>query len=503
VKPPPNPLPKSPQKLIVAALVALFLAFPFLGLLAHGTAWKLPPLDELSDVLLFTTAQALASALVSLVLGLVGAFGIHWLAEKAGAHFSRFIQGLILLPNAAPVIVLLLAVMKFFPFARGFFGIVFVHTLLNMGLVSVVALSLFQSRVSTLAELAWIEGATGVRFFLKGVLPLIWSDLGVIFLFVFALCFTSFAVPLMIGGSHATTLEVLIYQKVRLDLDWSQALGLAGVQVLAVLWFAWFLGAEKSRRSTSMISARRLEHPTPLLSWKWGLLIAVIPPFIVALGLMSGFVSGVARLLSMNAVIEVLPQLLLGSLGVAVGTGLLSVSLLLLLAYLNPRGWFRNFLIGYATPSAALTGFALLIVWRDLGLATYFKIILGITLATVPAFYRLRWDALLSGLQNQRTVGESLGASDGLIFRRIVLPQIARSAFFIGGLAALWAWGDFALSSVVAERSVTIALLVGSLMEAYRFDAATVLVWILLLGGLSTFFIFQGVGRVLGAKPEA
>ena len=493
----------SVSRFFVAILIALFLAFPFLALLVHGSPWRLPPWDELSGVLLFTTAQALASALAALVFGVVGAFGVHWLTEKSGPHISRLIQGFILLPNVAPIIVLLLAVMKFFPFARGFFGIVFVHTLLNIGLVSVVALTLFQTRVSALAELAWVEGSSGPRFFLKGVLPLIRSDLAVIFLFVFALCFTSFAVPLMIGGSQATTLEVLIYQKVRLSLDWSQALGLAGVQVLAVLWFAWFLGNEKSRTSTRVLASHRLEHPTPLLSWKWGLLVALIPPLVLLTGLIQGLIAGIAHLFLMPAVLDALPDLFLGSFAVAVGTGLLSVTLLLLLAYLNPVGWFRHFLIGYATPSAALTGFALLIVWRDLGLATYFKIVIGITLATVPSFYRLRWDSLLASLQNQRVVAESLGAADGLIFRRIILPQIARSAFFIGGLAALWAWGDFALSAVVAERAVTVALLVRSLMEAYRFDIATVLVWILLLGGLFTFFLFQGVGRVLGAKPEA
>ena len=100
-------------------------------------------------------------------------------------------------------------------------------------------------------------------------------------------------------------------------------------------------------------------------------------------------------------------------------------------------------------------------------------------------------------------IAKTLGASDWQIFSRVVYPQVINRACFIGGMAALWAWGDFALSSVVAERTATLAMAAEGMMSAYRLDGATFVVWLVMLGGLVTFAIFSGAGYVLGSKPQA
>jgi thiamine transport system permease protein len=160
-------------------------------------------------------------------------------------------------------------------------------------------------------------------------------------------------------------------------------------------------------------------------------------------------------------------------------------------------------LTGYVAPSAALTGYALLFVWRDFGLATYVKIALGVVLISLPAFLRWQWDALLNGLAGQIETARTLGAGPGLIFMRVVGPQLLKPCAFAGGVTALWAWGDFALSSVVAERGVTVAMAARGLIDSYRLDAATFMAWIMLAGGLLTCAIFMGVGNVLGARSQA
>jgi thiamine transport system permease protein len=82
------------------------------------------------------------------------------------------------------------------------------------------------------------------------------------------------------------------------------------------------------------------------------------------------------------------------------------------------------------------------------------------------------------------------------------LPQLVRPACFVAGLSSLWAWGDFALSRVIAERDVTLGMTIQSLMSGYRLEIATFLVWILLFGGAATFFLFEGAGRVFGQKSS-
>ena len=184
------------------------------------------------------------------------------------------------------------------------------------------------------------------------------------------------------------------------------------------------------------------------------------------------------------------------------GTGICTVLLLSLLAYVSPRGLARRILLGYAAPSAVLMGFAILFFWRATGLASYLKIILGLSLAAVPAFYRLQWDSILTSLEGQRIVARSLGAGELLTFRRVIWPQVAPSAFRIAGLASVWAWGDFSLSSVVAERTLTLAMVAQELMGSYRLDAATALVWVILAGAGLSYFFFSGVGRVLGSSAK-
>lgn len=483
-------------RILSIVLVAGLLLFPFAMLLVFANSWSLPLSMEFIEVAGFTFLQAALSSFFSVVVGSMGALGLLWVMRSMSARGVVLVESCILMPNVAPVLVILLSVMKLFPFSKGLPGIVLVHTLLNAGLVSVSLARSLRDRLGGMAELAWVEGAGRTRFICRVALPFMRGELGLVFLFVFAFCFTSFAVPLMIGGSQGTTIETLIYQKIRISGDWGAALGLATFQMLAVFALSWFLG-----KPTHF---HRPPRPvlSPLLTWKWGVLWVLVAPAVLIAGLVGDFRSGWARVTSMGLLEIEMPRLVLGSFVIAIGTGLLTILMLLLLAFIDPRGWVRRALIGYVAPSSVLMGFALLIAFRETGLATYLKLMVGITLVSVPAFYRLRWDALLASIQGQRVIAWSLGASEWMTFGKLVFPQVIRPACYLAGLAALWAWGDISLSTVVAEKSVTVALLVSNLMGSYRLDAATFLIWVLILGGVITFAFFAGVGFVLGSKPQ-
>ncbi len=479
----------------LGGLVGLALLFPYLTLIFQVGSWSLP-VEEAAGVFAFTFVQAIASAFVSLAAGVAGALGLIWLAESLPRHQVRFAEAFVLLPNAVPVLLLLLACLKFFPWAQGFVGIVFVHVLLNAGLVAVAVVSLIQSRIGAMAELAWVEGATKSKFFFRIALPLLRAEFMTLALFVFAICFASFAVPLVLGGSGATTVETLIYQKIRMNGAWGQAVALASLQAAIIFATAWFL-----RLRATPIHLARLTR-LPILAWKWGVIFVAIPSFILLAGLLTGIASGLGQLSKLTDFRAELPGLIIGSSIVGFGTGAVCIALLALIAFVDPKGLARRALLGYAAPSAVLTGFAILFFWRATGVATYFKIIAGLSLATIPSFYRLQWDSVLVALEGQRTVARTMGAGEGMIFTKIVWPQVAEAAFRIAGLASVWAWGDFGLSSVVGERSITLAMVTQGLMGSYRMDAATVMVWIILAGATLTYLAFAGVGRVLGSQSQ-
>ncbi len=482
------------MKQFITVIIAAFLLAPALILLTSGVtpAWS----PEIGEVFVFTFAQALASSLLALVLGLLGAYGLEAASHRFGRQNGKLLEALALLPNVAPVLLFLLATLKFLPGLRGLTGIIVVHALLNTGLVAATLLRLFRAKVSDLADLAYVEGASRRRFLSKVTLPVLAADLRVIFVFVFAICFSSLAVPLVIGGSQATTLEVLIWQTLRMDGDFSRAFAIALVQIAAVLTLTLLL------RSQTSATTPRARSATPLLSVMWGLPVAIGPAVLLILSLLDRPWVG-ATLFFGSALSGDVLRAFFGSFSVALSTGTLTATLLMLIAYVEPQGLLRRSLLGYVAPSSVITGFALLIAWRTLGWASYVKIVLALTMVGVPSFYRLYWDASLSNLRAQRSVAFTMGASRALTFWKIVFPQLMRPAAFIAGLASLWAWGDFALSRTIAERDLTLGMMIQSLMGAYRFEIATFLVWILLLGGAATFFIFEGVGRVVGQKSQS
>ena len=297
----------------------------------------------------------------------------------------------------------------------------------------------------------------------------------------------------MIGGSQATTLEVLIWQTLRIDANFSRALGIALLQLISILVLTLLLRSRAVQGQMSRASS-------PLLANLGGLPIVLLPSLLLIVALLDRPWIGASMFFQSDVFVSEVFHGLAGSFFVAIGTGAFVIALLMLLAFINPVRIGRRLLLGYVAPSSVITGFAMLIIWRAIGLATYFKIMIALTLIAVPSFYRLYWDATLSSLKEQRTIAMTLGASDLLTFQKVVLPQILRPAFFIAALSSLWAWGDFAISRVIAERDVTLGLTIQSLMGSYRFEIATFLIWILLLGGAATFFLFEGVGRVIGQK---
>ena len=483
------------RSICVTVVLALMFA-PFVILIAHAGAWRLPLTVAAAEVFGFTVLQAGLSAALSTVFGIGAGLGLLWVARAGGERAGRAAEMAALLPNAVPVLVLLLAVMKF-SWARGLTGIVLAHVLLNTGLVAVAFVHMARRKLSGLAELAWVEGATPLRFFARVALPVLARDLAVVMLFVFALCFASFAIPLVIGGSRATTIEVLIYQKIRIGGLWADALGLATLQMIGVLGLTWLL--RLSSGEAMVIRAARI----PLLESRFGIALAAAPALVILGGLCEGFGRGLETLRSLPSLREEIPSLIVGSIAVGLLTALFSMLWLLTVAYVGPRGFFRRLLVGYSAPSTVLIGFALLIAVPEEAVDPRLRIALGLSLILTPSFYRLRWDSVLSGLDGQRAIAAILGAGDWQIFKSVILPQVWRPAFAVGALASLWAWGDFALSSVVAGRKVTLAMAVHALIDSYRLDAATVLVWIVAIGGGLSFALLSGVGHVLGSKSEA
>lgn len=454
------------------------------------------------QVLGFTFTQALASAVGAMFFGFFGALGL-WSTTKSKIA-NNALMAFALLPNCLPIIFVIFSFMKYLPLARGFFGIILVHTFLNAGVVAIAIFQILKSKLGTLVELAWLEGSSQSRFLLRVVLPYLKSDFTRIFFFIFAISFTSFAVPLMIGGSQGTSIEVLIYEKIRISANWSQAMVLALGEVVFILFISTLVKRQVAVQATNF-------SRSPLLSSDIGIIILVLPSVFVCFCIFQSLAAhfnfwqvlgfwqalGFWQEVGANemAASEVL-GLTVGSYFVAIGSGIASLVLLLLTARYRPTKKLRSILLGLTSPSAVIIGFVLIWISQGTGIITLFKLILGLTLMHFPILYRLSWDSQIFALTKQIETAETLSASPMRTFSKIIAPQVLQGAYNLAGLAALWAFSDFTLASVVTERNLTLPQLFSHLTESYRWEQAENLMLPMIVGSILCYLLFSGVGYV-------
>jgi len=478
-------------------LLGLVLVSPVLIILVFADIWSWPDSSQLGEVLWFTTLQAGLSALISFVVGLVGAIGLlYW----QGSRFQNCLEIVCLLPGFVPPLFVILPVFHLGgwigKYPLGLFGIVLVHVLMNVGLVAVVTARLIHFKIGGMIELAWVEGASRGAILRQGLLGFLKADLALLVFYLFTLSFVSFSVPLIMGNLQGITLEVLIYEKIRQGGSWSQAFVLSVLQMGFLFLFSLVLSHRSDIQSRGRFQIQ-------FLSWWPGVLFPLFIGVFVLVGQFNGIGKGMVQLLENSLLMEKLPLLIMRTVLIGLGTGVVVFLLLTLVATLSPHWGLDRFLTGYVSPSSVVTGFACLLLGFYGPWGSHIAMVIGLGLLFLPGLYRLAGRSSLHALTRQVHVARIAGASWGFTFWRIVFPQVQSSFWWLAGLAAFWACGDFAFSSIVAESSSTLGLLVKAYMTSYRLELASVLNLFLILASSICFLIFGGLAFVVHKKSHS
>ncbi|UXR64872.1 ABC transporter permease subunit [Bdellovibrio bacteriovorus] len=456
------------------------------------TSW--PDMGELIWAFKNSFLQATLSAVFSLVLGFWVALGLLALNSPRTRRLRFVLEVLCLLPNFLPPIFILLSALSVIdPFPMGIAGIVIVHSLMNFGLAAVLLASTIETKLGGIIELAYVEGSSRWRFLRQGLLPMLKKDLWLLGLFIFVICFGSFAVPLIVGGGRGTTVEVLIYEKIRLSSQWGDAVLLAFLQSVFIFSLSFIASRGKGSLHHRPANLR-------LLGSYSGLMVIGVLSFVYLFGYAQGFVSGLAMISTFYELQSALVWNFLGSIVLGLSVGVLCYGGLMWIAYCWPKKWFERFLNGYVAPSTSLACFCLLILGPNEGLYPFLKIPLALTVLSLNSLFRMGWDSELHALQNQMTVAYSMGASPNQIFREVLFPQLSRRAGLLAGIASIWACGDFAVSRILAHHDLSIAMMTETLMSGYRLNQAIVLSSLIVVAGFICFVICVGGSRVLSRK---
>ena len=453
----------------------------------------------------FTVTQAFVSAAVSVICAIPVA---RALARR------RFVGRKVLItllgaPFLLPVIVAILGLLAVFGRGGllnyalgtlglspvtiyGFHGVVLAHVFFNLPLATRLIL---QGWLSIPAErfrlAASLNGPVGRLLewpMLRAVVP-------GIFLVIFLICLTSFAVALTLGGGpRATTVELAIYQALRFDFDLGRAALLACAQfglcaVAAVI--AWRVTGPAAMGAGLDRTVQRWDRGPAALD---ALLIALAAAFLLvplAMILLKGL-PGLA---------ELPPSIwraALRSIVVAVVSAAICVTLAMALALWGGPVVAVVGVLPLAASGLVVGTGAFLLVYPFINPAKLALVVTALVNATLALQFVLR--AIAPAVADVQADFGRLGAALGLRgwswVRIVVLPRVSGPLGFGAGIAAALSMGDLGVIALFAgEAQETLPLAMFRLMGAFRMEAAAGAAVLLVSLTFAIFWICDYGGR--------
>ena len=457
-------------------------------------------------VLGFTIWQAILSTVLTLLLGLPGAYLF--------AHYKfrgkSLLQALTGIPFLMPTLVVAAAfnalvgpsgwlnigLMRLFhlgsppiQFTNTLIAILVAHVFYNTTIVLRMVGDFWSHLDPHFTQAAHMLGASRFQAIRWVVLPMLAPAIAAAALLVFIFDFTSFGVILILGGPHFSTLEVEIYYQTISLFNLPMAAVLSILQLLCTLGLT-ILYTRFSRRLSVPLSLKsrhvtQRQLSTPRTRLTAGLLITVLIALLVlplaalairsvsrlepALGQQASTNSGLTldyyRQLNINrrqSIFYAPPSTAIGiSLGYAFATTVLALALGFPAALALSRDYDTSLsrgldailMLPLGTSAVTLgLGFIVALDHPPLYLrASWILVPLAHTLVAFPFVVRNLTPALRSIRPRLRQAAAMLGASPGKVFGYIDLPMIGRAALVAATFAFTISLGEFGATSLIAR----------------------------------------------------
>jgi thiamine transport system permease protein len=494
------------------ALVAGMILVPLLAVFWRAGGASLPGPSDWA-ALRFTVLQSVLSALFSIALAIPAARALAR-RQFPGRGVMITLMGA---PFILPVIVGVLGLLAIFGRGGivnqalgwlglppiqiyGLHGVVLAHVFFNLPLATRILLQGWQSIPAERFRLAASLGLGARDVFRLLEWPMLRATLPGLAMVIFAICLSSFAVALTLGGGpRATTIELAIYQAFRFDFDLGRAAVLAVIQ-MALVTLAAVLALRFSLLDGFGRGLDRIPRRWEAESWPLRLLDAAV---LVAVGLFLLLPLGAVIWRGLAGLDALPPQVwraAVVSIFLALTSTLLAVTLALSLAHLARRrqGIETVGLLGIAaSPLVIGTGLFLLInPFDDPARWALLVTALVNALAALPFALRVLAPALRDIERGFGPLADSLGMTGFARLRWLILPRLRRPLGFSAGLAAALSMGDLGVIALFADpERATLPLQILRLMGAYRMEAAAAAALLLLTLSLGLFWLFDRGGR--------
>ena len=452
------------------------------------------------DVLLFTLKQAGLSTLLSVLPGMLVARALA--RQDFWGH--AWLLRLLAIPSALPAIVVVIALSSIYGRSHllgdwfnlyGINGILLAHVFFNLPL----ATRLFYEASETIppenfrlaAELSFND----FQVFRHVEWPVFRNILPRISALIFLLCAASFAIVLTLGGPTATTLEVAIYQSLRLDFDIGRALCLSLLQVILCLGLVFLSGRmmlQNITHATSHLFQRRFDG-RDLVSRSADLTIIFLATILVVPPLGALVINGVAQIhFGLPLFQALLTSFVIGTL-TAITTIFIAWPMAQTETWLSQSTALAALIV---PPAVMATGWFLLLEnLSENTVFVYATIVFLNLLMALPFSAAILAPAFAREAKMHRNLCRELGVSGWNKFRRIDLPMLRRPLIQAILLAFILSFGDLTAITLLGNQGiVTLPSLIQLQMGNYRQNDAAGTALILALLSFSFAWMAQYLG---------
>ncbi len=530
--------------IIPLSFLLFFFYYPLASLfkIAIERAGQLPttisPAGQIVSPLLFTILQALASTVLTLLIGLPIAF----LFTRFRFIGKSLLQVMTTLPFILPTVVvaagfnallgprgwLNLLLMSIFRLQEppihilnSLAAILLAHVFFNTAIVLRVVGSKWAQLNPRYEQAGRILGATPWRNFWQVTFPLLSPAIIASALLVFLFDFTSFGVILLLGGPGFSTLETEIYNQVTQNLNITLAAILSAIQLVFTLGLTFAISATSGKLNIPLLpqlSSERAERP---VQWhqKFFILASIVVIAILFVSPLAGLVlRSVTRFEADQAelgsyrsgfTLRYFSELFINSRGSrfyippftailnSLLFGVITVVVSLTLGFLTmyaSRGrgkagrFFEPFLLLPLGASSVTLGLGMIVVFsRSPFNAGTSSLLVPIahSLIAFPFVLRILQPAHASIPETYRQAAATLGATPWRIWKEIDLPLLARPALVSALFAFTISLGEFgATSFLAAPSSPTLPVAIGQFLRqpgALNYGQAMALATILMV----------------------
>lgn len=479
----------------------------------------------------FTFRQAALSTLISLLIGLPGA----WIMARFSFRGKKILRAICTVPFVLPPILVVLgfvmlygnsgflnkALMSLFGLSEpplrilySYKAIILAHSFYNFPIAMSLAGNSWEQLDENCEKAARTLGANQWRTFIRITLPRLMPSILSAALMIFLFCFTSFAVVLVLGGGpEFTTIEVEIYNQAKraMDLGAAAALSIMSMAVCLIVLVADLLLQRIAPRQSRIGTFKAISKPSaPIRAaaaiYAILLVLFVISPLasVVARSFLSSATRAGAKTISFQWYAGMLSnstaRAVENSLLIGLTAGISSVALGLLLAvYLkrHPKSPLEMAAMLPMSISSVIIGLGYYITSRFLGRGSAFSlIVLAHVVITLPFCLRAIMPVYRAMPENLPKSALTLGCSPFRTFMSIELPLLRSALLTSFAFAFAISVGEMNATLMLSSNSIeTIPVAIYRLINAYNYQGACALGTVLIIVCLAVFITTEAARK--------